>query len=83
MNNGEGGEQHLHVGGGAVMRFTGSLRAQGADSALPTPDVLYIQANKALDEERKRRDRASGLAERIFGETPVPKAVRSLVSGFV
>jgi len=37
-----------------------------------------------LDEERKRRDRAPGLAERIFGETPpVPKAVRSLVSGFV
>jgi hypothetical protein len=65
------------------MRFTASLRAQGADTALPTPDVLYIQANKALDEERKRRDRAPGLAERIFRETPVPKAVRSLVSGFV
>ena len=67
--------------------FTASLRAQGAEERrLPTADVLYIHAIKMLDEERKRRDRVPGLTERIFLGRPIesiPKAVRSLVAGFV
>ena len=66
------------------MRLTTSLRAHGADVALPSPDLLYIQAIKALDEEeRKRTDCPPSLAERVFAGKPVPKAARSLVAGFV